>query len=376
MLKLNLNRKAQVAPFMIIIIVVIILAIAATMLIGEVGFNRLRLANISDGTLLSSASGFCRSLNQVRAISFGASGLMVTWTGLQSYLLGAKSKCVCIGVWDEIPGYKPGQEMLRVWQYIGQPALNGHVIDTYESIYKLHDQAENIANDAPENLRQEIYNGILGGALVDEPKPFIESENSEKNEVTRDKQGRIISLDYNKYLQRYSHFQDAYIAFKSSNSRDSSWSNTDSIFYSFNKKGSEATARPGVFETGECRECDSGNYASYLKTNLNDVPSNMEINYQGLPLLYFYQKAVNQWCSKGHIIYPCCHCIILPGILYDPYAWISDINIGSNSFGTDITKRLDFRTLLFSAGQPVVEHRNKVRIKGSVWSGYDFGLEE
>lgn len=356
---------------MIIIIVIILLAIAATMLIGEVGFGRLRLANIADGVLISSASGLSRNLNQIRAISFGAGGLMTHWVNLQSFLLSKQSICKCAGIPDKLP-YKPGDPMFPVWDFIGQPAASGTYLNSLTEIDTLHDDAESTADKAIEDLREGLYNGILGGALIDEPLPFKESE------ITRDERGRIIAFDYQAYTRRFEQDFPLQKELRELKSKESVWSDANQISYSWNRRYSEATARPGVLETEECRSCNSSSYGNYLKVNLEDVPKSIDIDYQALPLLYFYQKAINHICCEPDgTCFPCCHCIILPSFLVDPFAWITDIDmVGGNSFGVKAKKKMDFRNLPFFAGQPTIEHKNKVRIKGNVWSGYDFGLEE
>ncbi|MFA6217559.1 MAG: hypothetical protein WDL87_07945 [Candidatus Omnitrophota bacterium] len=350
MMRFLRKENGQVFPFMIIIVVIIILAIVATMLLGEVGFNRIRLSNVIDSAVLSPTSGFCRSLNQIVKISFGDGGLLQKYIALQVFFLKPFKPAIC--PCDGIP-------YPFTWQFIWSPFIMPFYIQTLIEIFQLYESAEDIAEKAPEDLRKGILDRAMGGALIDEAKPFRSSE------VTRDSNGKITALDYNAYLDRDSHFDEVYRTQKSS-----LWSG-DRATYAWNKKywknkSAGTFYKPGVLETS-CGSCSDSDYGSYLDVNFVNVPRNVSISAQFMPLFYLWQKVI-----PG---YPKCYCIVLPGFAFDPYAWISNINIDSKSYGLNVRKKLDYQDLTFFGRQPIITHKNQVRIHGSVQTGYDFGLE-
>ncbi len=347
------GNKGQVFPFMIIIVVVILLAISATMLLGEVGFNRIRLSNVIDAAVLSPTSGFCRALNQIVKISYGDGGLLQKYIALQVFFLKPflPAICPCTGV----PFY-------FTWQYIWSPFIQPFYIQTLIEIFQLYESAEDIADKAPEDLRKGIYDRALGGALIDEPKPFLASE------VTRNSQGKIIALNYDAYLDRDSNFDVTYRARKSS-----LWSGNRAT-YAWNKKywinkAAGTFHGAGVLET-DCGSCSDADYGSYLDVNLVDVPSSVDISAQFMPLFYLWLKVIPIPYAPG------CICFPLPGFAFDPYAWITSIDIDHKSYGIRALKKLDYKDLTFFGRQPVISHQNKVRIYGSPETGYDFGMEQ
>jgi len=349
------KKDGQVFPFMIIIVIVILLAISATMLLGEVGFNRIRLSNVIDAAILSPTSGFCRALNQIVKISYGDGGLFQKYIALQIFFFKPFFPAICPC---------PGNGTFRfVWQFIWSPFIQPFYIQTLIEIFQLYESAEDIADKAPEDLRKGIYDRALGGALIDEPKPFLESE------VTRDSNGKIIALNYDAYLDRDSHFDLAYRAVKSS-----LWQ-SDSASYAWNKKywKNKSTTEKyaeGVLQPGGCTACSDSAYGSYLDVNLQSVPRNVSISGQFMPLFYLWLKVIPTCCP------PSCFCIFLPGMGFDPYAWISNIDIDNKSYGLNVLKKLDYKDLTFFGRQPQIKHQNKVRIYGSVETGYEFGMEQ
>ena len=64
------KNVGQIAPLLIIVVIVVILAIGATAVIGELGYQKVRLANSVDSALVSSAADLARALNLVRQTSF------------------------------------------------------------------------------------------------------------------------------------------------------------------------------------------------------------------------------------------------------------------------------------------------------------------
>ncbi len=357
---------------MIVIAGVIILAIAATMLLGEVGFARVRMANVADGALLSAASGFCRSLNQIKKISLGAGGLMTHYVALQAYLLIRISTCwMCTIVAPTCLKLTP---IMYGWQWFGQPLITPFFIQSMLETHELKEQADKLAENAAEGLRKGLFNSVLGGALIDEQKPFLAGE------VTKDLRGRIVRLDYDSYIDRDSHLDTQFDSIRAS------LKNADSASYVWNKlywkekyrdtSGNLVAVRntPGVIEVGGCGSCSSDQWGSYLIENLQGVPHNVDNQYQFMPLIYFFHKPIVTPLPTPP--YCACMCIPFPMIIPDPWAWIKKISIDSTSFGINLVKRLDFRDLMFFRRQQVISHTNRVRIRGSVWSGFDFNLEQ
>lgn len=324
------TKKGQVAPFMILIVALLILAIAATMLIGEAAFNRIRLANVVDGALISTASAFCRSLNQIHQISFGGGGLLIHYIALQVFLLST------------------------MWPYKGAPLATGFFINSMLESRRLYREAERIAREAPKDLRINLWDRAFGGGLIDEPKPFLASE------VNPD--GK---LDYNAYLNRDSNLTLRWRAYKEAYPSDGdAWYKGDLYSYSYNKTkervvppGTPSGETTGILTQGE----PLVGYESYIRTQLNDAPSNVSVRPQRMIMIYFY-------CAKG-----ICG---LPGFLYHPYAWIMRINIDHTGFGLSVRKLSYFQRVPFFGRNVVSEHTNRIRIQGSVWSGYEPRLEQ
>ncbi len=324
------NQKAQVAPFLVLIAAILVLAIIATSLIGEATFRRLRLANITDSGAISAASAFCRGLNQIRVSN---TQMLLSYIRLQVQLL-AKSP------W---PSKAAGYSAALGWSLIG-----------IESNKDLFDQADNIAKDLGKNLRANLYDSIFGAALIDEPKPF------NLDEITRDASGKIVSIDYNKYIQRHYHFEDEYLNFKNgagdyvTTGGKDEWWKQDKISYSFNKKKADVLNRPGKLSPGE--EPDTA-YASYLRTELAGTPSQVSVDPQRLVLFFFYCTPSGCWT---------------PGIIPHPYAWIRRIDLNSDNFSLKVSKS---DTSDLYGGRVTQTHTTNIRIKGSLYRGYDFVVE-
>lgn len=321
-----MNQKAQIAPFAILVVVVLILAIAAVMLVGEVGFQRIRLANITDSALVSAASKFCQGLNQIRILH---TRMLLNYIQMQATLLFSSpypSKAL---------GYR-----------------DAYLMNLYgiQSNYDLFNQANNTAEDMAKDLRVSLYETAFGGALVDEPKPFLESE------VTRDANSRVIGLDYDRYTQRDSHFTSTYRSFKSGNRTN--WYRNNLLSYSFNKSKDRVLAGPGSLSAGE----PASGYESHLRVEMGDVPEDISVRAQRMVAVFFY-CAPHKGCW-------------VPGFVIHPWAWINRIDIGSDSFGLNVQKHLTFSRLPFFPREVDLNQRSRVRIRGSVWSGYEFRLEQ
>ena len=336
-----MNRKAQIAPFMVLVVAVLILAIAATMLIGEAGFQRIRLANIADGTLLSAASNFCQGLNQIRMIH---KRMFLNYIQMQVMLLfSPRANCPACA---PCPTFMNFCSKALGYEYAWIESLYG--IQTSALLYL---QARKIAGGMAKDLRVGLYEGAFGGALVDEPKPFLESE-----VIYDTSSGRVTGLDYTSYIKRDSHFTETWRNFKSENKEG--WYGNDMISYSWNKT-QEALAHPGQFNTPD------PSYESYLKVSLQNVPRKVSVKPMPMVLIFF-------WCKSGAVV---CWSFI-PGFVINPFAWIRKIDIGSNNFGLTLEKRLPFRRFPFFGNRDIdLRHSSRVKIRGSVWTGYEFNME-
>lgn len=325
--KLN-NKQGQVAPFMILVVAVLILAIAATMLIGEAGFQKIRLANVADSSLISTASALCRTLNQIRIIN---SRMLLNYIQLQTMLLVMS----------------PFETKIRGYTTAWAASLYG-----ITSSYELYKQAEEVAEGAGKSLRIGLYDSIFGSALVDEPKPFLASE------VTRDDNtGKIIALDYGAYLKRDSHFILTLRDFKEGNG---DWYNNNLLSYSWNKTKEEVLNQPGVINPGE----PDVSYEAYLRTELQDVPSSISVDPQPMVLIFFFCQP----CKYG--------CCWWPGFVINPWAWIRKVDIDSDNYGVSLEKKVPFQRFPFFGREVTLNQQSRVHITGSVWTGYNFSLEE
>jgi hypothetical protein len=375
MKKNRLQRlKGQIAPFLVAVMAVLLLAIVATRLIGESGFQRIRMANIGDGTLISSASSLCRDLNQIRQISLGKGGMMMNYVALQGFLLGKWSKCPC--------KHLPGSAMTMYgWPDKSTPYLAS--ISYFIKAQQLFELAQKIAEQAPKRLRTSLYEGSFGGALVDEPKPFLASE------VEFNVEKRITKLNYEAYLKRDSNFT---VVFRSHKRSNGGWYNASALSYSWNKSKKKLLSQPGQISPEPLEQA----YEAYLRVEGLNVPGSVTVIPQLMPLLYFWlqPKGDNTLvpcpptpCTPaGTMGTPpvpacyCCVCATLPGIMPLPWAWISAINLDSNSFGLDMRKKMPFKALPFFAQdinqQVTIKHRNRIHIQGNVWSGFEPKMEE
>ena len=338
-----MNRKAQITPFMILVIVVLILAIAATMLIGEVAFQRIRLANIADSAVISVASGFCRTLNQIRIIH---TRMFLNHIAMQSMLL---FHWIWWSVYCDTSG---ASAKLQAW------AACAYTLHQNASLYF---QARSVAGDAAKDLRSSLYDIAFGGALVDEPEPF------EKSEVIYDNvTGVPVGVNYTRYINRLNTNQTTFVQkfrqFK--NIEKEKWYTYSKIAYSWNK------AIVGSFIPGKLSKLGvpDNSYDSYLIVNMQNVPSKVSVSTMPMVAIYLYVK----WIPT---IFGCIPAV-LPGFIFNPFAWIRKISIDNNSFGLTLTKSTPFRRLPFFSRDVLLTHKNNLRIKGSVWSGYDFRMEQ
>lgn len=375
------DRKGQVAPFMVLVMAVLILAIAATVIIGETGFVRLRMANIADSAVISGASAFCRNLNSMRPLH---NQMLYNYITFQTSML------------------IQSPFLHKATAYAEAIALTALYV---EQSYELFDDACDIADAMPKELRTSTYDTALGGALIDEPKPFREvagvspyhiewgdgtpalpdgtsiysvdtcneANLYQWNEVGRDQNGVVNYLDYTKYMQRDSNFACKYRALKFSNS---GWYNSSTLAYSFNKDKTKFATYPGVIgnspdesiinaATGERR------YDAYLSAQLNNFPDSVDLMPMVMPIVFLYWE----WCvicySFACVYQPC---FILPGFTVDPFAWIASVDFNSN-YSLTLNRRLPFTRIPFFTRSVDLQHTSRVNINGSIWGGYDFSIQ-
>lgn len=334
--RIGKTEKAQTMPFFVLIIAVLILAIPATMIIGEVAFQRVRLSNVADSAVISAGSALCRSLNQIHKIHKGPGGMMLTSLGLQAFL------------------------MSRVWPFKGAPLATGFFINSMLASRNLYREATRIADQATKDLRQDLYNSAFGGGLIDEPKPFL------AREVLSD--GK---LDYDSYLERDSRFTVNFRDFKRAHPDGANaWYMYNALSYSFNKSkdavlndlNSDGTPKVGV-QTFRSTGPVAG-YEEYLLVNLNSVPTGISVSPQRGIMIYLY--------FKPEIPTP------VPGFIPHPYTWIRRINIsGGNAFSLQMQKMADYTRIPFfgTNRRPILNHTSTVRVQGSVGSGYTLRME-
>jgi len=347
------KNKGQVAVFMIIVIVVIILAVAATMLIGEIGFQRVRMANVADSGLITGASGLARSMNQIAMISNGPSGLMTNYVTMQT-ILAVHVTNNCCGI------------PLIGWAYAGEPYVFPPIMLILYNNYQLTQQADKIAEESAKSLRSALYDYTLGGALIEEPIPFKESE------VTREN-GRITAIDYSQYLDRISDVENPDCAnfnkeYHSLKTGTSDWYMNNLISYAFNKSPQGYRQKKGKINIGEP---EISGYESYVRAELQSVPTHVDPIYQPMPMPYLVWKPIDCNPVTGPP-----KCMVFVSIMPNPWAWINRIDIGSESFGVKMSKRAPFATFPFFGREVTLSHKNRARITGSTWSGYDLRMEE
>lgn len=405
------NKKGQIAPFMVLIMAVLILAIAATIFIGEAGFNRLRVANVTDGALITATSAFARNLNRIRQIQKGTGGLQVTYIGLQTFLATRISICQC----KQPPcWYVPllpfmGCPMFGVWENIWSPMIQPMFYLSMYNLDKLYKSAVDIADNMPEELRSSLYDSSFGGGLIDEPRPFFEGGDCfsgeideagnripvycpNGDEVLKDEHGRTVGLNYEAYAKRDSQFAEQYREYKKS---AGSWYDNNTLSYSFNKSlelEDTGSSEPGNkqkvkcpgqinkgYPTANCPDDSQKEYESYLKVDLDKVPKRVKVEPLPMVLLYFWQLPITFPCYvPPYESYSACYCQTWPAFIPVPKGWIRNIDINTGlSYGLTVQKKMPFKLFpLLNQKSPELKQRSKVRIKGSFSSGYDFKLEE
>ncbi len=381
------TRIGQTAVFMVLLMAVIILAIAGTKFIGDLGFIRLRIANIADSALISGASAFCRGLNQIR---ISHTSMLYNYINLQAKMLS------------------------RVWptKYSGYAYAIGYDLYGIKLNEDILKNARAVAKDMTKELRVSMYDAIIGGALVEEPKPFIEDRAQSLgagatppafsglmsddtcdalpdgwNEIGRFPDGRLRWIDYKRYLFRDSHITCEYRRLKKGTGIYEApvsgelvggkdiWYLSTSIAYLYNKGLARSQATPGKFisdTTAGLKPADfnalipSGDpeslaYDSYVKADMLNLPTEVKIRAQPMVILFFYLDADG---------------VVRPGFVPHPCAWISSVSFGNSTFGMKVAKFTPKWKLPFFQRNILLENENKVRIKGNIWIGYDFQMVE
>lgn len=328
-----MNKKAQIAPFVVIMTVVLLLAIVATAIIGESAFTRVRLASIVDGALLSGASQFCQGLNQLRILN---KQLFMSWITLQVQLL-----------------YKSPWNIAAAYATIlAQNLIN---MDTFKR------GVEPIIDDMPKNLRARFYDFSLGGGLVDEAEPMLQSD------LILDSSGAVKGLNYTSYMARLategSRFTRAMRDFKLNNG---GWYKSDILSYSFNKTLTQddwvwdnATqeyqiSNPGVVSLSPP---DTQAFESYVTVQLSGVPNNYDIKVKPKRQFLFFL-----WS---------CGPYVCPGFGTLEYGGIKSIDFGSKTFSLTVKKRVPFLNFPFFPRSVEISNTGRVKITGTVGSGYE-----
>lgn len=358
---LHFFRKdnGQIAPFMTIVIVIIILAIAATMLIGKMVSEKVRLINTVDSALISTGTEFARSLNLIRQIHFR---MLLNYVSMQVMLLAR-------GVWTS---------KWEAYEALTLPAIEG-IIRSHD----MYEQAKKIAEKAPKDLRNSIYDRILGG-LVDEPKPFytVMQEWPLFSGQYRE------ALDYERYLGDKTSFQVQYLRCKKGYApcTGGTWYEQNTYSYAWYRKAQKTTCLEenaqgrciryghdlpaGTLNQGAPLKFDpSGKpYESYLQVSLGNTPREVRVKAQKMVLFFLY----------------ICGPSVCPGFIPLPWAWLSRVSISPTSEISAYARKLPFRTFpvfmpegddpLAADAQKEIKHGAKVNITGGLWSGYDIKL--
>ncbi len=368
------NNKGQVTPFLMLLLGVLLLAIVATMLIGEAAYNKIRLSNVADGALISSASGYSRSLNQLRQIKLA---MELNHFAMQMTLLfvprggiglpdNSYRGCSTCGGW-----------VIPLWCGKGCPFTYPSFTQAYIRAGQVFEQAEDIAKNMAKDLRSGLIDGVFSGALTDEPKPFLEAE------VSRDaSSGRVIGFDFDSYAIRESRSTLILRAFKAADYDGWYLNNTLSYYYSKHKEKAlslidnqgkpidplnyiATMVPPSVFPAP-----DGSGTEAYLTMTMHGVPTAVTVEAVPKILIYIWGKCAG---------WPTPVCIPLPGIIPNKYSSLR-INVQADEgdgyhFGMKVAKSVPYKVIFFERQLETV-HKNKVWIRGGLSQGWEPKLEE
>lgn len=257
---------------------------------------------------------------------------------------------------------------------------------------RMFESARQVVKDTPKNIRINLYDRVFA-AMVDEPKYFKYKKNEETGEY---------ELDYDAYLDTDTGFSAKYLDFKKNHKDEpDAWYLRKQLSYSWDKTPApvceereegkcirykcvkddqgnclryETAITEGWLSEGRpAKERDGEKFDSYLEMKLENAPQKISIRAQKLPLSFLWR------C--GHSV--------CPGILPNPYAGISRIVVSpSKSFGATVRK-MPFRIFPYfiSERKPdeteedeekrkEISHKSKIRIAGSLMSGFEVRLVE
>ncbi len=315
-----IKNKAQIVPLMIILIAILILAIPATIMIGEVGLQRVRLVNTVDSTLISAGSEVCLAFNQIRLVNKGLyEGF---WTTQCALWFG--------GIWLT---KSPPITMATVG-----------ITTAYSKFLQAKEVASNLSEQI--DLQGFLYDRCFESGLIDELNSF------EETEVKRDKGGKIVKLLYDEYYKRKAPFPKEYENFKKKEGVN--WKKHNTLRYSFNKnvKRDGNTKKPmradGVMNLG----AELPEYDSYVQVELVDMPSepiSIKMKMRIIAFSFLYATPKPPW--------------VMPCFVPHPWAWIRkiELNFGSgNNFRVSVTKK----TPLFGGRSVKLRHSNNIEIDG------------
>lgn len=254
---------------------------------------------------------------------------------------------------------------------------------------RLFEQAERVAKNAPKDFRMGLYDQVFGGALIDEPKPFIEipGGNARRmlptdpadpnyldcnattgplpldcNEIERGPNGRVTFINYNKYLNRDSNFSRLWRDYKKANASGSTawyWKNLFAYYYNKTKAGViPAGTRLGQTSGRLVKEGGTPptGYDSHLQVQFQGMPTSVDVNAQWMIMIYFY------WVCKHGV------CVVMPGFVPHPWAWISSVDIDSTNFRLTADKLSSFSGIpFFPRSNVAAEHQTCINVRGRVW---------
>jgi len=332
--------KAQVAALMVLAIVIVILAVGATMLIGELGYQKIRLANTADAAIISAATELARTLNLIRQTHYR---LLLNHIRIQVMLLArliwtSKGEAVAFAI-GYVEGLKRGQQLV--------------------------DQAKDMANDTPKNIRTALLERVFG-SQVDEIKPYYRNASGNLDVERYSKEETAFTKTFRNFKKGQGAYAGNALAGKDH------WYFNDTLSYSWNRTvrkigEDQKDLVPGTLVIGDAEpvaESGGKKYDSYLQAKLITAPTRVRVKTQGMVLFFFWA------CGPS----------TCPGFLYNPYAWINRVTIEpGNQFGLQVRK-LPFRKFPYfmkedspNSGKEI-KHENKVNISGNIWSGYEFRL--
>ncbi|HNX80700.1 MAG TPA: hypothetical protein PKL77_00945 [Candidatus Omnitrophota bacterium] len=371
------RKNGQIAAFMVLLIAVLLLAIAGTTLIGETGFTRIRMSNITDSAAISSASSFCRGLNQTMVIN---KRMILNWIMLQVQMLarGAFSS---------------------KWEAYEYAWSSGLLVSIYNS-KELFDQAQKSVDSAAKDLRIKIIDSTLASGLIDEPKPFVYAGNpggdgahpssftptgdyldptknlacndppeAGWNEVGRSADGRIIWLDYARYNYRDSRFTCQYRALKKANKDDwfKKWATYSYVYnrnvYEYDSTNNQVKKAAGkfLFDTAAPTTTPPDGYDSFVTVETSNLPEHVNVSARMGVVFFFYCTPSGCWT---------------PGVLPHPWVSIGSVSWGQKTFAVTLKKFTSFTKIPFVGRSALLTSTSKIKVTGDPFRGFQFAMQE